>query len=99
LTGWQLDHAQPVESLVFRVPPGQLRYSPIAAAVLRVIAAGLGAVAYFRPSPLIGMLTFGFGLGFAAGLWVAPASPREFTECPGPTRWIPVPARRGQRQR
>jgi hypothetical protein len=59
-----------VDSLVFRVPPGQLQCSRIAAAVLGVIAAGLGAVAYFRPSPLIGMLTFCFGLGFAAGLWV-----------------------------
>ena len=45
-----------MDSLVFRVPPGQLQCSRIAAAVLGVIAAGLGAVAYFRPSPLIAKL-------------------------------------------
>ena len=70
-----------MDNLVFRVPPDQLRYTRVGAAVLASVTVVLAAIAYFRPSALIGVLTFSFALGLVMALWANVTSPRAFTEC------------------
>jgi hypothetical protein len=74
-------HTSAVDTLVFRITPGQLRYVRILTVVFAIIAAGLCVGADYRPASLFTVLAFCFGVGFLGALWVTIASPLQFTEC------------------
>ena len=70
-----------MDNLVFRAPPGLVRYMRVFAAVAACITVGLAAIAYFRVTPLIVVLLLPFTAGLVTALWANVTYPRAFTEC------------------
>ena len=69
-----------MDNLVFRAPPGLVRYIRVFAVVAACITVGLAAIAYFRLTPLIVVLLLPFTAGLVTALWANVTYLRAFTE-------------------